>query len=118
MRRISHFKKSNIYLMTCIALILNSLVHATYVSSFHCDVHRICVDMSYTSHCYDATYIAFGVSASYIHLNCKAIVVECNISCILDNAMYTSFLKIAYMSHFLNRTYIEFISTCDVCLIL
>ena len=41
--------------MTCIALILNSLVDATYVSSFHCDVHRICVDMSYTSHCYDAT---------------------------------------------------------------
>ena len=43
-------KKSNIYLMTCIALILNSLVHATYVSSFHCDVYRICVDMPYTSH--------------------------------------------------------------------
>ena len=65
------FKKSNICLISWIALMSHSLSHATYVSSFNCDKHCICFDMPHTSHLWNASSLSFGVSTSYIQVNCK-----------------------------------------------
>ena len=52
-RRILNCDIYRIYFLN--AMYVASACGVLYVSSFHCDVHRICVDMPYTSHCYDAT---------------------------------------------------------------